>query len=198
MTFADILLVADIPCRPIENPMTLLTMFFPAFLCHFSSYVQVSVLTHKLVKATYSCHCICYFFPPQGLFFSKAEMDVFLPSATLKALFWGMCPIWTQQRMCVTLIVGPVSSFWLQESFLQVNSWKISLWTLEPLAQTGGVHHSRSTLKCAGWTVLPLVWLIHTFLFSSGVNLAPPGGSMFQNTQRKEKFLKSPLMQSIL
>lgn len=118
MTFTDMLLIVDIPCRPIENLMTLLTMFSPAFLCNFCSCVQVSVLVHKLVEATtYSCHCICYLFLPQGLFFSRAEMDVFLHSATLKALFWEMCPIWTRQSMCVTLIVGPVSSFQLEESF---------------------------------------------------------------------------------
>ena len=110
MTFTDILLGADIPCRPVGNLMTLLTIFSSSFLHHFSSCVQVSALIHKLVEATHSCHCICNFFPPQGLCLSKAEMDVFLHSATLKALFQGMCPIWTRQRMCMTLIVGPVST----------------------------------------------------------------------------------------
>lgn len=52
-----------------------------------------------------------------------------------------------------------------------------------PLAQAGGVHHSQGTVKGTVWTVvMSLVWIIHTFLLSSGVNLAPPGGNMFENT----------------
>lgn len=99
MTFTEILLGADIPCRPVENLMTLLTIFSSAFLHHFSSCVQVSALIHKLVEATYSCHCICNYSPPQGLFPSKTEMDVFLHSATLQLLSEG-CALSELSREC--------------------------------------------------------------------------------------------------
>jgi len=112
MTFIDTLPAAGIPCRPV---MTLMTIFSSAFLHHFSYGVQLSPLIHKLAEATDSCHCLCNFFPPQGLFLSQAEMDVFLHSVTLKAFFWGMCPIWTQQRMCLTSLVARQHCFWLQE-----------------------------------------------------------------------------------
>lgn len=116
MTSPDILLIADIPCRPTENLMTLLTMFSPVFsviLVLVSRFLSWSINWLKLPTA--AAAFVTSSFPK--VFFPKAEMDVFLPLATLKALFWGMCLIWTQQSMCVTLIVGPVSSFWLQESF---------------------------------------------------------------------------------
>lgn len=183
MPFTDILTWGWHSLRPVENCMTLLTIFPSAFLCRLNSCVQVSALIHKMVEAMYSCHCIRNFFPPQGLFLSKAEMDVSLHSHALKALFQGMYWIWAWQGMWMTLITGLVSTVSDFRRDSQVNSWEIPLWALVPLAQAAAVHHAQGTVKCTVWTaVMSSVWTMYIFLLSSGVNLAPPAGNMFQNT----------------
>lgn len=183
MPFTNILTWGWHSLRPVENCMTLLTIFPSAFLCRLNSCVQVSALTHKLVEAMYSCHCIPKFFPPQGLCLSKAEMDVSLHSHALKALFQGMCWICTWQAMRMTLITGLASTASDFRRDSQVNSWETPLCALLPLAQAAAVHHAQGTAQCTVWTAaMSSVWIMYIFLLSSGVNLAPPAGNMFQNT----------------
>lgn len=73
MTFTDILLGADIPCRPVETPMTLLTIFSSAFLHHLSSCVQVSALFISSLKLHTAVTAFVTFSSPRSLPFQVRD-----------------------------------------------------------------------------------------------------------------------------